>query len=90
MHDEYVQWYEAFLLVMLYGVYICIMYYDKSIQNFAKGWCLLKWLGIRSSYMLKFITEMCCYTGSWKCVSDMLKKNGDKPENAIAAENGMW
>ncbi|CAH0716132.1 unnamed protein product, partial [Brenthis ino] len=37
MHDEYVQWYEAFLLVMLYGVYICIMYYDKSIQNFAKG-----------------------------------------------------
>ncbi|CAB3225696.1 unnamed protein product [Arctia plantaginis] len=36
MHDEYVQWYEAFLLVMLYGVYICIMYYDKSIQNFAK------------------------------------------------------
>ncbi|KAL4717818.1 hypothetical protein ACJJTC_000967 [Scirpophaga incertulas] len=37
MHDEYVQWYEAFLLVSLYGVYICIMYYDKSIQNFAKG-----------------------------------------------------
>ncbi|XP_047040878.1 sodium/potassium/calcium exchanger 3 isoform X6 [Helicoverpa zea] len=37
MHDEYVQWYEAFLLVMLYGVYICIMYYDKSIQNFAKS-----------------------------------------------------
>ncbi|XP_046977385.1 sodium/potassium/calcium exchanger 4 isoform X1 [Vanessa cardui] len=37
MHDEYVQWYEAFLLVLLYGVYICIMYYDKSIQNFAKG-----------------------------------------------------
>ncbi|CAH0578195.1 unnamed protein product [Chrysodeixis includens] len=63
MHDEYVQWYEAFLLVMLYGVYICIMYYDKSIQNFAKG--------------------------SWKCVPDMLKKNGDKPENAIAAENDM-
>ncbi|CAH0578196.1 unnamed protein product [Chrysodeixis includens] len=63
MHDEYVQWYEAFLLVMLYGVYICIMYYDKSIQNFAKG--------------------------SWKCVPDMLKKNGDKPENAIAAENEL-
>nr|XP_013189241.1 unnamed protein product [Amyelois transitella] len=37
MHDEYVQWYEAFLLVLLYGVYICIMYYDKSIQNFARG-----------------------------------------------------
>ncbi|XP_072930483.1 sodium/potassium/calcium exchanger 3 isoform X2 [Epargyreus clarus] len=37
MHDEYVQWYEAFFLVLLYGVYICIMYYDKSIQNFAKG-----------------------------------------------------
>ncbi|KAI5641344.1 sodium/calcium exchanger protein domain-containing protein [Phthorimaea operculella] len=37
MHDEYVMWYEAFLLVMLYGVYICIMYYDKSIQSFAKG-----------------------------------------------------
>ncbi|XP_048005841.1 sodium/potassium/calcium exchanger 3 isoform X3 [Leguminivora glycinivorella] len=43
MHDEYVLWYEAFLLVMLYGVYICIMYYDKSIQNFAKGsWKCLK------------------------------------------------
>ncbi|XP_053624234.1 sodium/potassium/calcium exchanger 5 isoform X2 [Plodia interpunctella] len=42
MHDEYVQWYEAFLLVLLYGVYICIMYYDKSIQNFARGsW---KWI----------------------------------------------
>ncbi|XP_028033000.1 sodium/potassium/calcium exchanger 4 [Bombyx mandarina] len=37
IHDEYVQWYEAFLLVSLYGVYICIMYYDKPIQNFAKG-----------------------------------------------------
>ncbi|XP_049885509.1 sodium/potassium/calcium exchanger 5 isoform X1 [Pectinophora gossypiella] len=37
MHDEYVMWYEAFLLVLLYGVYICIMYYDKSIQSFAKG-----------------------------------------------------
>ncbi|XP_031767305.1 probable sodium/potassium/calcium exchanger CG1090 isoform X2 [Galleria mellonella] len=37
MHDEYVQWYEAFLLVLLYGVYICIMYYDKSIQHFARG-----------------------------------------------------
>ncbi|KAI8430892.1 hypothetical protein MSG28_001018 [Choristoneura fumiferana] len=43
MHDEYVQWYEAFLLVLLYGVYICIMYYDKSIQSFAKGsWKCLK------------------------------------------------
>ncbi|XP_063632863.1 sodium/potassium/calcium exchanger 3 [Cydia splendana] len=43
MHDEYVLWYEAFLLVLLYGVYICIMYYDKSIQNFAKGsWKCLK------------------------------------------------
>ncbi|XP_059055190.1 sodium/potassium/calcium exchanger 3 isoform X2 [Achroia grisella] len=37
MHDEYVQWYEAFLLVLLYGVYICIMYYDKSIQHFARA-----------------------------------------------------
>ncbi|CAG5008167.1 unnamed protein product [Parnassius apollo] len=37
MHDEYVQWYEAFLLVSLYGVYLCIMYYDKSIQNFTKA-----------------------------------------------------
>ncbi|KAG7313327.1 hypothetical protein JYU34_000438 [Plutella xylostella] len=37
MHDEYVQWYEAFFLVLLYGVYLCIMYYDKSIQNFAKN-----------------------------------------------------
>ncbi|XP_075990855.1 sodium/potassium/calcium exchanger zydeco isoform X2 [Anticarsia gemmatalis] len=60
MHDEYVQWYEAFLLVMLYGVYICIMYYDKSIQNFAK--------------------ERCYFSGSWKCVSNMLKKNDEKQE----------
>lgn len=37
MHDEYVQWYEAFLLVSLYAVYLCIMYYDKAIQNFAKS-----------------------------------------------------
>ncbi|XP_068617429.1 sodium/potassium/calcium exchanger 3 [Battus philenor] len=59
MHDEYVQWYEAFLLVMLYGVYICIMYYDKSIQNFAKG--------------------------SWKCVSEMLKKNEEKQEGSYTA-----
>ncbi|XP_026333075.1 sodium/potassium/calcium exchanger 3 [Hyposmocoma kahamanoa] len=44
MHDEYVQWYEAFLLVLLYGVYICIMYYDKAIQSFAKG----RWKCIRS------------------------------------------
>ncbi|GBP93978.1 hypothetical protein EVAR_70242_1 [Eumeta japonica] len=43
MHDEYVQWYEAFFLVLLYGVYICIMYYDKSIQSCAKGsWRCMK------------------------------------------------
>lgn len=63
MHDEYVQWYEAFLLVMLYGVYICIMYYDKSIQNFAKG--------------------------SWKCVSDKLKKNEEKKDNAIGTDDEL-
>ncbi|XP_013179544.1 PREDICTED: sodium/potassium/calcium exchanger 4 isoform X1 [Papilio xuthus] len=55
MHDEYVQWYEALLLVSLYGLYLCIMYYDKSIQTFAKG--------------------------SWKCVSEMLKKNEGKQES---------
>ncbi|XP_041987394.1 sodium/potassium/calcium exchanger 3 isoform X2 [Aricia agestis] len=60
MHDEYVQWYEAFLLVLLYGVYICIMYYDKSIQNFAKG--------------------------SWKCVSNMMKKDDEKSESDVAVE----
>ncbi|XP_038216724.1 sodium/potassium/calcium exchanger 3 isoform X2 [Zerene cesonia] len=60
MHDEYVQWYEAFLLVLLYGVYICIMYYDKSIQNFAKR--------------------------SWKCVSNMIKTDEEKNENASADE----
>lgn len=38
--------------------------------------------------MHNFITEMCCYTGSWKCVSDMLKKNGEKQENTVVAENG--
>ncbi|CAH2034275.1 unnamed protein product, partial [Iphiclides podalirius] len=58
MHDEYVQWYEAFLLVLLYGVYICIMYYDKSIQNFAKG--------------------------SWKCVSEMLKKDEETTGNELS------
>lgn len=61
MHDEYVQWYEAFLLVMLYGVYICIMYYDKSIQNFAKG--------------------------SWKCVSNMIKKDNEKQDSVMNVEN---
>ncbi|KAG6452279.1 sodium/potassium/calcium exchanger 4 isoform X3 [Manduca sexta] len=61
MHDEYVQWYEAFLLVLLYGVYICIMYYDKSIQNFAKG--------------------------SWKCVSNMLKKTEAKQDNGRSTDN---
>ncbi|XP_045784252.1 sodium/potassium/calcium exchanger 5 isoform X2 [Maniola jurtina] len=61
MHDEYVQWYEACLLVLLYGVYICIMYYDKSIQNFAKG--------------------------SWKCVSDMIKKDDEKQDTTLPVDN---
>ncbi|XP_022118341.1 sodium/potassium/calcium exchanger 3 [Pieris rapae] len=62
MHDEYVMWYEAFLLVLLYGVYICIMYYDKSIQNFAKK--------------------------SWKCVSNMIKRDEEKEDNAQVEIDG--
>ncbi|CAF4752977.1 unnamed protein product [Pieris macdunnoughi] len=62
MHDEYVMWYEAFLLVLLYGVYICIMYYDKSIQNFAKK--------------------------SWKCVSNMIKTDEEKEDNAQVEIDG--
>lgn len=38
--------------------------------------------------MRNFITEMCCYTGNWNCVSDMLKKN-EKQDNTVAVENGM-
>lgn len=39
--------------------------------------------------MRNFITEMCCYTGNWNCVSDMLKKN-EKQDNSVAVENGMY
>ncbi|KAL3282934.1 hypothetical protein HHI36_006092 [Cryptolaemus montrouzieri] len=37
IHDERVEWYEALTLVLLYTVYILIMYFDKSIQKFARG-----------------------------------------------------
>ncbi|XP_044751540.1 sodium/potassium/calcium exchanger 3 isoform X2 [Coccinella septempunctata] len=37
IHDERVEWYEALTLVLLYIVYILIMYFDKSIQKFARG-----------------------------------------------------
>ncbi|KAK9869624.1 hypothetical protein WA026_003371 [Henosepilachna vigintioctopunctata] len=37
IHDERVEWYEALILVLLYTVYILIMYFDKSIQKFARG-----------------------------------------------------
>lgn len=89
MHDEYVQWYEAFFLVLLYGVYICIMYYDKSIQNFAKG------ENIENSVL--FLKSRCrnqpvhyalcfyIFLGSWKCVSEMLKKNEETAGNGVYA-----
>ncbi|KAK3922930.1 Sodium/potassium/calcium exchanger 3 [Frankliniella fusca] len=37
IHDERVEWYEALTLVLLYIVYIAVMYWDKSIQNCARG-----------------------------------------------------
>ncbi|XP_066138586.1 sodium/potassium/calcium exchanger 3 isoform X2 [Euwallacea fornicatus] len=37
IHDERIEWYEALILVFLYVVYILIMYFDKSIQKFAKA-----------------------------------------------------
>lgn len=37
IHDERVEWYEALVLVLLYFVYIAIMYYDKTIQKYARG-----------------------------------------------------
>ncbi|XP_063697219.1 sodium/potassium/calcium exchanger 4 isoform X2 [Culicoides brevitarsis] len=36
IHDERVEWYEALILVLLYFVYIAIMYYDKTIQKYAR------------------------------------------------------
>lgn len=39
--------------------------------------------------MRNFITEMCCYTGNWNCVSDMLKKS-EKQDNTVVAENGTY
>lgn len=37
IHDERVEWYEALILVVLYIVYIGVMYFDKTIQKWAKG-----------------------------------------------------
>lgn len=37
IHDERVEWYEALILVLLYIVYIGVMYFDKTIQKWAKG-----------------------------------------------------
>ncbi|XP_055388898.1 sodium/potassium/calcium exchanger 4-like isoform X2 [Condylostylus longicornis] len=36
MHDERVEWYEALILVSLYGVYIGIMVNDKALQRCAR------------------------------------------------------
>lgn len=37
IHDERVEWYEALILVLLYFVYIGVMYFDKTIQKWARG-----------------------------------------------------
>lgn len=37
IHDERVEWYEALILVILYIVYIGVMYFDKTIQKWARG-----------------------------------------------------
>lgn len=37
IHDERVEWYEALILVLLYIVYIGVMYFDKTIQKWARG-----------------------------------------------------
>lgn len=37
IHDERVEWYEALILVLLYIVYIAVMYFDKTIQKWARG-----------------------------------------------------
>ena len=37
IHDERVEWYEALILVLLYAVYIAVMYFDKTIQKWARG-----------------------------------------------------
>ncbi|XP_030747873.1 sodium/potassium/calcium exchanger 3 isoform X1 [Sitophilus oryzae] len=36
IHDERIEWYEALILVLLYIIYILIMYFDKSIQKWAR------------------------------------------------------
>ncbi|KAL5275048.1 hypothetical protein ACFFRR_001182 [Megaselia abdita] len=37
MHDERVEWYEALILVSLYAVYLCVMYFDKFLQKLTRG-----------------------------------------------------
>ncbi|XP_076269385.1 sodium/potassium/calcium exchanger zydeco isoform X2 [Rhynchophorus ferrugineus] len=37
IHDERIEWYEALILVLLYIIYILIMYFDKSIQKWARS-----------------------------------------------------
>ncbi|PSN51992.1 Sodium/potassium/calcium exchanger 5 [Blattella germanica] len=37
IHDERVEWYEALTLVLLYIVYTAVMYWDKAIQQCARG-----------------------------------------------------
>nr|XP_018909737.1 PREDICTED: sodium/potassium/calcium exchanger 4 [Bemisia tabaci] len=36
IHDERIEWYEALILVILYGVYILVMYFDKNIQSWVR------------------------------------------------------
>lgn len=48
IHDERVEWYEALILVLLYFVYIGVMYFDKTIQKWAKGKMIR---GFRSNFL---------------------------------------
>uniref|UniRef100_A0A336MNS1 Sodium/potassium/calcium exchanger 5 n=1 Tax=Culicoides sonorensis TaxID=179676 RepID=A0A336MNS1_CULSO len=53
IHDERVEWYEALVLVLLYFVYIAIMYYDKTIQKYARG-------GVRHAQKHRSHDTVCC------------------------------
>lgn len=59
IHDERVEWYEALILVLLYFVYIGVMYFDKTIQKWARGEKLIYFIldGFR---VIVFIRNSCC------------------------------
>ncbi|XP_055301928.1 sodium/potassium/calcium exchanger 3 isoform X2 [Sitodiplosis mosellana] len=63
IHDERVEWYEALILVILYIVYIGIMYFDKTIQKWARG-------GLRQAQ------SRCSQRGS---LASKSSRDGDRP-----------